>query len=371
VDLGNATPAQFLTRWVTHFCAPTFVLLAGAGAFLFGHRGHTKRELAWFLLSRGLWLVLLDLTVVRLGWTFNLDYAQDFDGDIVWAIGWSMVGLSGLVFLPLPAVAAIGVAIIGLHNCLDWVKPTDLHCPSAVWTLLHEPGDFRLLPPFSIGPVHVPEIHFGTRYSLLPWLGVMAAGYGFAPLLLQERSRRRKLLLALGLGLILLFVGLRWLNVYGDPSGPNPSGPGQWSPQESGLFTLLSFINCQKYPPSLLFILMTLGPAITALALLDRPAGRLGRFFITYGRVPLFFYLLHIPLVHGLAVLTDLIRFGWSPYAYSGLGFATEQSLPAHYGASLPVVYLIWAGVVLLLYWPCRWFADVKRRRRSFWLSYL
>jgi uncharacterized membrane protein len=376
VNLQKTDAALFLTRWITHYCAPTFVFLAGTGALLFGARGRTKRELAWFLFSRGLWLVFLDVTVVRLGWSFNFEYAREFGGGIIWAIGWAMVILSGLVFLPLSAVTTIGVALVAFHNLLDSTHAADFHLPEGLWLILHQPGGFLLIPEMTLGSVHVPAIHFGTGYSLLPWLGVMAAGYGLGALLLLERSERRKQLLGLGLTLIVLFIGLRWLNLYGDaasrdPRGLGAAGPGPWSPQQNWLFTLFSFVNCQKYPPSLLYILMTLGPAITALAIFDREAGPLGRFFITFGRVPLFYYVLHIPLIHGLVVLNDKIRFGWSPYLHSAPWTLERQQAPETYGYGLPMVYLIWIGVVLLLYLPCRWFADVKRRHRAAWLSYL
>jgi uncharacterized membrane protein len=362
-DLSHTTLTLFLTRWVTHFCAPTFVFLAGTGAFLSGTRGKTTKALSWFLLSRGLWLVLLDLTVVRLGWNFNLDYSHEFGGGVIWVIGWSMVILSALVFLPTSAVAVFGIALIAYHNLLDHKSAADLGLPSWLWIILHDPGKFTLVSPFSLGGFDIPEINFTTGYSLLPWLGVLAAGYGFGSLFLLDQAVRRKQLIGLGLALTVAFVVLRYSNAYGD------SRP--WSRQPDATFTVFSYVNCQKYPPSLLFVLMTLGPAITALGLFERPLGALAKFFIVYGRVPLFYYLLHIPLIHGLVVGIDYLRYGYSPYLREPPWTIPRDNLPPDYGFDLPMVYLIWIGVVLLLYPLCWWFGGIKQRYRAGWLSYL
>lgn len=362
-DLTKTTMPLFLTRWVTHFCAPTFVFLAGTGAFLAGTRGKSTKALAWFLLSRGLWLVLLDVTVVRFGWNFNLDYSHELGGGVIWVIGWSMVILSALVFLPASAVTVLGVVLIAYHNLLDGMSETDIGLPKWLWVILHNPGHFRLVPPLQIGSWDVTEINFTTGYSLLPWLGVLTAGYGFGALYLLDRSQRRTQLLGLGLALTMAFVVLRYANGYGD------SRP--WSVQQDSVFTVLSFLNCQKYPPSVLFLLMALGPAITALGLFERTSGAPGRFFITFGRVPLFYYLLHIPLIHGLVIAVDCLRYGNSPYLREPPWTLPRDSLPPDYGFDLPMVYLIWIGVVLILFPLCAWFAGVKARYRTGWLSYL
>jgi uncharacterized membrane protein len=379
VDLARTTPALFLTRWVTHFCAPTFVFLAGTGALLYGSRRRTGTQLSWFLLTRGVWLVFLETTLVRLGWTFNFDYGADFGGGVIWAIGWSMIVMAGLVFLPTAAVAVIGVGLVAFHNLLDGMSAGEVGLPQALWVVLHSPGAFEIFPDFHIGTVHVSALHFTTGYCLLPWLGVMAAGYGFGSLFLLDRGVRRRQLLGMGLALTGLFVVLRYGNRYGDlmggtaPGQPAPAQgtvPGPWSKQGDPWFTVFSFLNCQKYPPSLLYLLMTLGPAITALGLFDREVGRLGRFFVTFGRVPLFYYLLHIPLIHGLMVAGDYLRYGWSPFATHGPWAPERATLPG-YGYGLPTVYLVWLGVVLALYPLCRWYAEVKARYRAGWLSYL
>jgi uncharacterized membrane protein len=351
-DLATTTPAIFLTRWVTHFCAPTFVFLAGTGAFLAGTRGKSRGELSWFLATRGLWLVLLELSVVRASWMFNWDLYHHGPG-VFWAIGWSMVVLAGLVFLPAWAVTLFGVVMIASHNRLDGLGADEVGLPAWLWVVLHSPGEAPVLE----------GVTLGTGYCLVPWMGVMAAGYGFGTQLLLAPGVRRRRLLAIGIALTLAFILLRLANGYGDPR--------PWAEQPSPLFTFLSFLNCTKYPPSLLYLLMTLGPALLALAFFDRPLGPLARPLVTFGRVPLFFYLLHIPLIHGMAALCDWMRFGWSPQAAAGPWEVRPGEVPEDYGLSLPLVYLLWVGVLVVLYPACRWFAGVKRRRRAAWLSYL
>jgi uncharacterized membrane protein len=358
VDLDKTDAALFLTRWITHYCAPTFVFLAGMGAYLAGSR-MTRKELSWFLLSRGMWLIFIDLTIVHFGWTFDISFAQQLPdgrtiymvwGGIVWAIGSAMVILSALCFLPTFAVTAIGVAIVALHNLFDARLIADMGLFTH-WGYLHSGERVQF----------TDRISFVSGYGLLPWTGVMACGYGLGALMLLPREVRRPRLIALGLTLILLFVGLRYTNLYGDKAfAAEANTPGPWSMRHepgtsnsSSLFTLFSFLNCQKYPPSLLFTLMTLGPGILLLGLWDHVTGPIGRFFVTFGRVPLFYYILHIYLIHGLH---DLL----------GVWKHTDN-----YRCSLPEVYALWIGVVLTLYGPCRWFAGVKSRHKSAWLSYL
>lgn len=365
VNLDETNGWLFLTRWVTHFCAPTFVFLAGTGGFLQGARGRNRAGLALFLLTRGLWLMFLDLTLSRLGWAFYL-WAPDangvwaFGGGIIWVIGAAMVLLSGLVFLPTSAVATVGVAAVAFHNLLDGKTAAELHLPPVIWGVLHCGG----------GPI-TEKVAFGTGYGLLPCFGIMAAGYGFGSFYLLEPRVRRRQLLGLGLTLTALFVVLRASNLYGDPQGVNLSTPGPWALRGSWDSTVYSFVNCQKYPMSLLFTLMTLGPAVTLLALFEWAKGPVARFFVVFGRVPLLFYLLHVPLIHGLIVGLDFLRYRWSPQATDGCWSVAGQGPPADYGVSLPVVYLVWVGVVLMLYPVCRWFAGVKQRYRTVWLSYL
>jgi uncharacterized membrane protein len=353
-DLTRTTPAYFLTRWVSHFCAPTFVFLAGTGAFPAGSRGQTRAQLSWFLLTRGLWLVFLELTVVRFSWTLNLDYTFAI-GQVLWAIGWSMVVLSVLVFLPLPVVTAFGVAMIAGHNYFDGLRAEDYGPLDWLWRILHTGDRIEWAPGRFLFPA----------YPLIPWIGVMAAGYGFGPLMRLPRLQRRKALLMLGSALTLAFVVLRAVNVYGDKAAARAGGPGPWSVQDDWLFTVFSFLSCQKYPPSLCFLFMTLGPAIIALALFDREPGPAGRVLVVFGRVPLFFYLIHFYLIKGLAIVFALVRFGRADWFF-GRGPRPEGA-----GYDLWVVYLVWLAVVLMLFPPCRWFAGVKRRSRAAWLSYL
>ena len=355
-DLSKTNVALFLTRWVTHFCAPTFVFLAGTGAFLSFARGKTKREVSWFLLTRGVWLIVLEMTLVRFGWFFNFDYTFVF-AQVIWAIGWSLVALAGLVFLPVRAVAIFGVVMILTHNIFDRVGTEDFGALGWLWTILHGSG---IIQPSE-------GIYVFIAYPLIPWIGVMAAGYGFGALLLKhpERRARRKLLLKIGVVLTLAFVVLRFINFYGDPR--------PWTPQSSAVFTVLSFINCVKYPPSLLFLLMTLGPTMVAVALFDRDGktGLLARFFIIFGRVPLFYYMLHLLLIHSLAILFSYVQYGRATWLFQNWPPpGTPLPFPEGYGYGLPTVYLVWLLVVLLLFPPCYWFANLKRRRHDAWLSY-
>jgi uncharacterized membrane protein len=349
VNLDETTVVHFFTRWVTHVCAPMFVFLAGTGAFLYRTRGHSKRELAWFLFSRGIWLVVLELTVMRMGWQFSFDYSYAV-GQTIWAIGWSMVILSGLVFLPISVTTAFGLVMIAGHNAFDYVRPKMFGDYAWLWKILHTGGRVQIFDNYTLS----------AMYPLIPWIGVMAAGYGFGAILQQETSRRRRTLLWLGGGITAAFVILRWLNMYGDPK--------PWLTYDSALFTLMSFLNCDKYPPSLLFLLMTVGPAIAALALFEKARGPFAQFFITFGRVPLFFYVLHIFLLHGLAVLAAWVTIG-GPGTL--VGSTKPLELPEGYGFGLPGVYFAWIGVVLLLYPVCKWYANVKRRSRNILLSYL
>lgn len=347
LDLTKTNAAVFLTRWITHFCAPTFVFLAGTGAYLSLTRGKSKAEQSRFLLTRGLWLIVLELTFIRcLGWYLDFNYQESHAG-VIWAIGWSMIALAGLIHLPRRAVVVFSVVMIAGHNALDGVSPESLRSWGWLWAILHVPTTLQLRP----------NMHFFTQYPLVPWIGVMAAGYSFGALLEREPHARRKILLRLGLAITIGFVLLRAVNLYGDPH--------RWSKQASVLLTIFSFINCEKYPPSLLFLMMTLGPALMALAVCSRISGKLARPLITFGRVPLFYYLLHLPLLRVGMMIAAFIRYG--PAIIS----MPKDQPPPNWGYSLPIVYLLWLTALLLLYFPCRWFAGVKQRRRDAWLSYL
>lgn len=338
-DLSVATPALFFTRWVTHFCAPTFIFLAGTSAYLWGaHRSRGK--LSGHLLSRGIWLIFLEQTWGNVFIFFT--YPHVVLALVLWAIGWSMITLAVLVYLPRAVIGGIGVAMIACHNLFDGVQFGG-NGSTLLWGILHSPG-LRFIPggvPILVG------------YPLIPWIGVMAAGYALGPLFFQPNERRRLILFALGLGTITGFVLLRSFNVYGDPQ--------PWSVHTSAAYTIMSFLNCQKYPPSLLYLLMTLGGTFLALAAFDHGMGRLGGPLFTFGRVPLFFYLLQWPVAHGLAVVFAAVQ-GY-PVRWM-FRFPPSQS-PNGYGDSLLVVYLFWAVTVILLYYPSRWYSGLRRQRKA------
>ncbi|HEY6231392.1 MAG TPA: heparan-alpha-glucosaminide N-acetyltransferase domain-containing protein [Pyrinomonadaceae bacterium] len=371
-DLTKTTTAVFLTRWITHYCAPVFVFLAGTGAYLQFARGKSKRELSKFLLTRGLWLIVLEFTVVRFGILFSLDYRFLGLMQVIWVIGVSMIVLAGLIYLPVRVIAVFGVAMIALHNLLDRFTVAGWRGPGSpvpglaakLWMIAHQP--FSPIPIWGFpSPVVV------VIYPLIPWIGVMAAGYAFGALYQKDAVWRRRVLLAMGSAATVLFIVLRLINLYGDPA--------KWSPQKNSVFTVLSFLNTTKYPPSLLFLLMTLGPAMIALALFESdssgtsqsPSHRLRAFFVTFGRVPLFFYILQWYAAHLIAVIAGLLAGQTVAYHFQSPIDKFGGPPPAGVGFRLWVVYICWAVGVLLLYPLCKWFAGIKARRRDWWLSYL
>ncbi|MBI3768851.1 MAG: DUF1624 domain-containing protein [Deltaproteobacteria bacterium] len=344
VELDTAAPALFFTRWVTHFCAPVFVLLAGTAAYLHGRRLASTRALSRYLLTRGLWLVLVEVTVVRFAWIVEIG-PQHLFLQVIWTIGASMIVLAGLVWLPRWAIAAFALILIGGHDLFDAVKAEQLGSARWLWVLLHESGT---LEPFA-----------GARwliiYPLVPWIAVIAAGYALGPWALLPRDERRARFARLGAALIVGFILVRASNLYGDPQ--------PWTAEHGLLRAVLGFLNCAKYPPSLLFLAMTLGPACCALAWMDRPLGPWAERLSLYGRVPLFYYVLHLYLIHTVAIVLAWHELG---------GDAVMQRFPN--GApvySLPAVYAFWATFVLVLYPACHWFAGVKRRSHAAWMSYL
>src|ERR1700733_7782612 len=346
-NLATASIALFFTRWITNFCAPVFFLLVGTGAWL-SLRKRTKSELSRFLFTRGLWLLFLELTLFRcLAVQFNFDYHITII-NVLWALGWAMIVLSALVYLPASVVTAFGVVMIATHNLFDSINSSN-----PFWSILHSPNII-----FS-NPGHTVFI----AYPLIPWVGVTAAGYGLGQIYAWTPARRQAFLLCLGIGLTAAFVVLRAINVYGDPS--------RWSTQHSAPFTALSFLNTTKYPPSLLFLLMTLGPALLFLSAVDAHTPRWLRPGLTIGKVPMFYYLLHIPLIHLIAIAVCYARYGQIHWMFESPSI--EQfpvTPPPGWGYSLPIIYLIWAIVVLTLYPLCRWFAGVRQRRSDAWLSY-
>jgi len=339
--------ALFLTRWVTHFCAPTFIFLAGISAYLYGFQRKNTGEVSRFLLTRGLWLVLVEFTAVRLGWSFDLHFNY-FVAQVIFAIGVSMVALALFVHLPRAAIGFIGLAMIAGHNAFDGIKAEQLGAAAPLWHFLHQPGLFDI----------TPGVKFIVLYPLIPWIGVMAAGYALGPVFTQERSARVQQLFMLGAAVTLGFFILRATNLYGDPA--------PWAIQDSLLATVLSFINCEKYPPSLLYLSMTLGPVLMLVAALEL-RGPIADWIATFGRVPFFYYVVHIFLLHALA-----IAFAWATIGDIGWLFGSMAGRkPAAYGLSLAGIYAVWLAVVVALYPLCRWFAGLKRRRAEWWWSYL
>jgi len=341
--------ALFITRWITHFCAPTFVFLAGVSAYLFGRRGRSRAQISRFLLTRGLWLVVVELVIIRLAQTFSV-IPDVLNLQVIWAIGWSMVALSALVLLPRWAIGAFGLALIGGHNLLDGVHAAQLGSAGWLWDLIHE----RAVVHGAWGmTVYV-------SYPLLPWIGVMAAGYAFGPTFTAPADVRTRRLVQSGLGATTLFLVLRGFDWYGDPM-PRVVYAG-------ALPTILSFLNCEKYPPSLLYLCMTLGPALLGLAAAERARGRVAAWLVILGRVPMLYYVAHLFLAHLVAVL--YARFAGGEVGWLLHGLPTRNKPPG-YGLGLPGVYAVWIGVVVALAPLCRWFAALKQRRSDWWLSYL
>jgi len=358
-DVAKTTPALFFTRWITHYCAPTFVFLAGTGAFISMSRVKPKKDLASFLLTRGAWLVFLEATVVKFGWSYAL--SPFFGLQVIWVLGWCMILMAGIIFLPRPAIAAFGIAIIVFHNLLDGIHASSFGAAAPLWNFLHEFGFIK------VGPLQLILV-----YPLIPWLGVMAAGYAFGEFLVVDPTRRVRRLFLLGGAITIAFVILRFAALYGDPH--------PWHPLETPAKTIMFFFACEKYPPSLLYLLMTLGPGIMALGAFELALapkatspgpvrGAIARPFIVFGRVPMFYYLLHLHVIHVMTIALAFFLYGKViPQVLDG-PFA--EPFPDSYGVRLPGVYAMWILAILLLYPACKWFAGVKERRRDPWLSYL
>lgn len=340
LDLGQTTVPLFMTRWITHFCAPIFVLLAGMSARMAG-RTQSRPELARFLATRGLWLILLEVTVISFGWYFTFTFSHGIILQVIWAIGVAMLALSALIFLPTRAIAAIAIMIIAGHNSLDAIVPRP-GLAGDLWRLLHVQSPLATVPVLAIYPV-------------LPWIGVMALGYVLGGAFRRTASERQVEFLLIGASMVVVFVLLRAAAVYGDPA-----------PWLDGPRAALGFLRTTKYPPSLQFVLMTIGPGLIALAFIDRLQGVARKVLLAYGRVPLFFYATHIYLVHLAAMATSaLLGFGAMTAAVLFL------DMPDSYGVGLAAVYAAWIGLLAVLYPMCVWFGRLKRRGRGWWWSYM
>ncbi len=362
-DLSKTSVLLFFTRWITHLCAPTFVLLAGTSIYLQILRGKSHSELSKFLLTRGLWLIFLEFTVVRFSIFFNVDYSFFGLAEVIWIFGVSMIALAALIFLPVRLVAAIGIAMIVLHNLLDGIQvppaTSMAGTPSPgtlekLWLVLHQPG---FVPLFQ-------DTKMFVAYPLVPWIGVMAVGFALGTIYAWEAERRRRFLFRLGLTLLGLFVVIRAVNIYGDPQ--------PWTTQPTSVFTVLSFLNTTKYPPSFLFLLMTLGSALLILAFVDdvKRDRFLNQIIITFGRVPLFYFILQMFAAHGFGVLLNYLS--GKSISYFFLNFPdSATTAPPDARFDLWVVYAVWLVGLVVLYPLCLWYGRIKQRRRGFPFSYL
>jgi len=353
-DLTRTSAVLFFTRWVTHICAPVFMFTAGLGAFFWLGRGRTTGQLSRFLWTRGLWLVVLEVTVLRLAMNFSF-LSGPVALTVLWALGLSMIVLGFLVWLPVRALAILSLLTIALHNLADSISGKQLFGSAAwIWNFLHQPGMF------SAGKMVIL-----VGYPLVPWAAVMAAGFCFGRLMVMEDPfRRRQWLMRVGLVVTVAFFVIRGINVYGDPF--------PWSGQVPGM-TVLSFLKCTKYPPSLDFLLMTLGPALLLLAWMDAARFSKANPLVVFGRVPLLYFVIHIVLIHALTIPFALTRYGEAAFLFNPLPSSggPSQLFPPDYGYPLGVVYLVWVLVVMLMYPLCLWFARLKERRKEWWLSYL
>ena len=319
-DLSRTSPILFLTRWITHFCLPVFMFTAGTGAFLWWRRGdHTRGELSHFLWTRGLWFVVLELTVMQLAYNFNLSSHYLVLLLILWIFGACMILMAALIHLPMSWLLVSSLAAITLHNCLDRFSASQFGAGAWFWQLVHQPGIFN------VGGKAVL-----VTYTLLPWIAVMATGFCFGQTLNWDPPARRRFTARTGFTIVIAFLVLRAVNLYGDPV--------PWSPQKTAVLTVLSFLNCTKYPASLDFLLMTLGPALLALAWLDRYPPNANNPVLIFGRVPLFYFVLHFYLIHGIAVLMAWLRYGKGAFSFMfnplpSMG-GPRQLFPAHFGSA-------------------------------------
>jgi uncharacterized membrane protein len=356
LDFAHTNGLLFFTRWITHFCAPVFVFLAGTSAFLSGQR-KTKKELSLFLIKRGLWLVFLELTVLNFGWMFNTSFPT-FPLIVIWALGISMIALAMLIHLPKILILIIGIVLVAGHNSLDTIRVEGNGMKAVGWSILHQPNLF-----FDSKMIGGKNLFVG--YPVIPWIGLMALGYCFGQLYTAafDVAKRRRWLLLLGFSCITLFLILRLTQWYGDSF--------HWSTQTSSLFTFLSVLNTTKYPPSLLYLLMTIGPALLFLAFTEAPLNRFRNVIATYGRVPFFYYIIHIYLIHLLAMLATLFC-GHKPSDMIVSVWVNFEPQLQGYGFSLGIVYIVWILLVASLYPLCRWYDKYKASHRDkWWVSYI
>jgi uncharacterized membrane protein len=353
LDLNTTTPVLYLTRWITHYCAPLFMFLSGLSASLVGER-KGNNYLTRFLITRGLWLIFLELTVVCFAWFFNPTFTTQLVG-VIWALGFSMIFLAGFIHLPKWLTLSVGLILVFGHNLMDGIQVNSSTSAAFGWSILHQ---FNF---FNLGPFNVL-----VAYPLIPWIGVMALGYCLGSIYKKDRDaqKRKTFLLASGIACILLFAALRYSNAYGDPF--------KWTEQNSSLYTVLSFIKVTKYPPSLLYLLVTIGSGLIFLALTESSNNGLTNRIKTIGRVPMFYYLAHLYLIHISALIAAVVSGrSWTDMVNFSTWITAEPKLQG-YGFSLGITYLVWVTVVVVLYYLCKWYDRYKAsHREKWWLSYL
>ena len=348
LSLIDSTPVVFFTRWVTHLCAPAFIFLAGISVYLYAYRAnHGIQKTSYFLLTRGLWFVFLEFTLMFFVWTFFLvPYRIYFQ--IFGVIGLSMMVFAALIFLPTRLIFIISLLLIICHNLFDPISASTFGDWSWLWMILHEDDTLNVFGLF--------EVHVG--YPLIPWVGVLGLGYCMGEIFLLPESSRRKVFFVIGLVLTIFFIALRYLNEYGDPL--------PWTEQGSTLLTTMSFLNTHKYPPSLLYLLMTLGPVFMILGLVTEKicSSRLSQMIITFGRVPFFFYVTHIALILAFAIVLIYFREGMDAVLH-------YRSARTQYGYDIEVVYLVSVILLISMYYPCVWYGKLKARSKKWYFSYL
>jgi len=353
-DLTQTSVPLFFTRWITHFCAPVFIFLAGTSAYLSIGRKQSRSAVSYFLCTRGLWLVVVEMTLIEVAAMGNFSF-NPIIWQVIWAIGWSMVALSVLMFVPWATLLCLSVATIALHNAFDRVPPEQLGSLGWLWKILHV--GFATI---AISPQHTALV----VYPLIPWIAVMSAGYCFGRVMELDPVRRRRFLFQLGGAVTAGFIVLRMLNGYGDPS--------PWTPQPRAMMTLVSFLRTTKYPPSLAYLMMTLGPSFMVLGALEGVTVGTANPFLVFGRVPMFYYIIHWYTLHAVAIGFAWVRYGRVAFLFSPPpSLLPNPSYPPDYGYPLWVVYAVWISIVCGLYFPCRWFAGIKARHQRAWLSYL
>lgn len=351
-DLATTTPVLFFTRWITHFCAAIFVFLSGVSANLAGGR-RTKKQLSIFLIKRGFWLIAVEFVLIT--FAFSLDPLYHlFIFQVIWVIGVSMVIMGLLIWLPMPAIAVIGGLLFFGHDMLDFVKLPDTGSAGFLWELFFT-ARFNFIPADKNHSLIL-------IYAILPWTGVMLAGYVMGQIYRPafDQERRKRILLISGATLVILFIFLRAFNIYGDPA--------PWTTQKTIALSVISFFNVSKYPPSLMYLCMTIGPGLLLLSATEKVKSKLARLLIVYGNVPLFYYVLHFFVLRFFNVTLFFAQ------GFTAKDIVTPRQMmfhPAGYGFNLFGVYVVWLLTIAILYFPCRWYSQYKKTHRQWWLSYV